>query len=358
MSSLSLSKKEGLMWKAIAMLLILLNNFCHHYPTAAWIESEKCFNSSGVVQFWNMICGGQDVFWAFFSFFGHFGVPMFLFLSGYGLVKKYEQSEMVEWNPFKFLLHRCMKMYKLIIPIIIVFLVVEFINLYESTNNISKAMAMLVDNEGVRTLRTLTFTGGLFRRHSFGGAWWFIPLIMECYVCYVIFHQWNNKILLVVASSISVLLQAIFIATNNTFLLICMRWNCFGWILPFAMGIWAARYDFPKSNWLCLISWIAFFLSSFWSYSWIIQSAFLLFACFSMDKPNKRCPRWLVFIGIISPYIFVTHSFVRDMIIWKGMLSYYGCLIFVILSILVALAYKYLTNILYKRDFDISHILK
>ena len=335
----------------------ILNNFCHHYPAALWIESEKRFNASGVEQFWNMICHGQDIFWAIFSFFGHFGVPIFLFLSGYGLVKKYEQSNNVEWNPFKFLLYSAVKMYKLIIPIIVICLITAFVNLYNSTHDILETMVMLVDKEGIKTLQTLTFTNGLFRRHSFGGAWWFIPLIMECYVCYAIFHRWNNKILLVIASFVSILLQAIFIATNNTFLLVCMRWNCFGWILPFAMGIWAARYDFPKSNWLCAVAWIAFFLSSFFAYLWIIQSAFLLFACFSMDIVNMRCPRWLVFIGIISPYIFVTHSFVRNMII-KSMLSYTGCLVFVILSILVAITYKYLSNILYKRDFQFTNILK
>lgn len=87
---MSLTKTECSALRGIAILGIVMHNFLH------WLrpmvkENEYQFHQNNVDGIMGVLSRlDWDIPLQLFSFFGHYGVPVFLFLSGYGLVKKYE----------------------------------------------------------------------------------------------------------------------------------------------------------------------------------------------------------------------------------------------------------------------------
>lgn len=82
-----LSKQEGIMLKGIAILLVIMHNYCHEFSFAVeanefiWIKDNiTLFNHHPLSLDNNLIDHA-------FSFGGHYGVVLFLFVSGYGLFR-------------------------------------------------------------------------------------------------------------------------------------------------------------------------------------------------------------------------------------------------------------------------------
>jgi hypothetical protein len=87
-----LAMSESAALRGIAILGIMLHNYCHWLGFAVK-ENEYTFDAERPMQFWDKLMSfDSDLFIHFFSFFGHYGVPVFLFVSGFGLVKKYEKG--------------------------------------------------------------------------------------------------------------------------------------------------------------------------------------------------------------------------------------------------------------------------
>ncbi len=82
-----LSKEECATLRTIAILSIVVHNFAHKLPGAA-VENEFAFNIENSINFSNKVLS-SDFLIHIFSFWGHLGVPIFVFLSAYGLSLKY-----------------------------------------------------------------------------------------------------------------------------------------------------------------------------------------------------------------------------------------------------------------------------
>ena len=112
-----LSSAQCQMLRGIAILGIFLHNFCH-LLRGSNEENEFEFIAERVSNMWNYWTGGNiDVFAPIqmFAFFGHYGVPIFLFLSGYGLVMKYEGISSPQVGIWRFLGSHWLKLFKLMI---------------------------------------------------------------------------------------------------------------------------------------------------------------------------------------------------------------------------------------------------
>lgn len=120
--SLSITKDQTLALKAIAILLIVIHNF------SRWVnpitgESEFYFNQSALSTAIDV--AGTNVwmfFKAFFNYFGHYGVQLFIFLSGYGLVQSY-LHEQPSW--LKYVYHRFQKLYPSLVVAILLYLIYQ-----------------------------------------------------------------------------------------------------------------------------------------------------------------------------------------------------------------------------------------
>ena len=87
---LSLDGSKAL--RGIAILGIILHNYCHFLGFAVK-ENEYTFTAAKPEMLWDrLITLDNNLFVHILSFFGHYGVPIFLFISGFGLVRKYEQG--------------------------------------------------------------------------------------------------------------------------------------------------------------------------------------------------------------------------------------------------------------------------
>ena len=83
---------EALALRGLAIIGIFLHNYCH-WLNPVVKENEYTYSQHRVDAFNHAVLHADALLpMHLLSFFGHYGVPIFLFLSAYGLVKKYETS--------------------------------------------------------------------------------------------------------------------------------------------------------------------------------------------------------------------------------------------------------------------------
>ena len=89
------SKQQTTLLKGLGILLIVLHNFYHNLTP---IMGENEFNFSEEV-FWNyyhvLQFSPENLVRVLFSYFGHYGVQVFIFFSSYGLTRKYDQQPLI-----------------------------------------------------------------------------------------------------------------------------------------------------------------------------------------------------------------------------------------------------------------------
>ena len=78
--------------RGIAIIAIMLHNYCHFIGKIVK-ENEYMFQTVNNDRLWHALTHPDELLPVhLLSYFGHYGVPVFLFLSGLGLVLKYEAS--------------------------------------------------------------------------------------------------------------------------------------------------------------------------------------------------------------------------------------------------------------------------
>ncbi len=176
----------------MAILLIVLHNFYHVLPQAP-IENEFSFNIENTNYYLKTVIDSfsstslTSLITDFFSFFGHYGVALFIFLSGYGLTIKYSSKEFPNAEKIHFIWKRILRFWKVIIPLIPLSVLVKMIKygngLWET----------LTDHIG-EYLSIITFTQTLIPGKEFvvSGPWWFFGAILQLY--YNIFSYYIKKI--------------------------------------------------------------------------------------------------------------------------------------------------------------------
>lgn len=86
-NNIYISPKQTLYLKGIAILCILLHNF-FHLIVPLKCQNEMSLDENCVVKFISKFSISESIN-IFFSFFGFYGVYIFIFLSGYGLTKSF-----------------------------------------------------------------------------------------------------------------------------------------------------------------------------------------------------------------------------------------------------------------------------
>ena len=84
--------------RCIAIICIMIHNYAHKLPGAAQ-ENEFAYHLDNDNNFWNVLFS-SDFLIHFFSYWGHLGVPIFVFLSGYGLALKYNDHVQIKWKNY------------------------------------------------------------------------------------------------------------------------------------------------------------------------------------------------------------------------------------------------------------------
>ena len=196
------------------------------------------------------------------------------------------------------------------------------------------------------------------------GIYWFFGLMMELYIVYRLLLYRRSSWIVVALIVVCWLLQAFCDPEGET--LNRLRYNCIGGMLPFGLGIIAARVrtlrtgsTFPTDSeyapygpilWLLvfILSVALVFAMSFNFYTWLLWiPVFIILGTIALVK---AMPKWMLSIvtwfGSISAAMFVAHPIARKLFItvaWKQDI-YDGLMLYIIAVIALSWAVKQLID--------------
>lgn len=184
MFKLTLSKSDTAVLKAFAISIVIAHNFFWHLPNSPKFN-EMEFYREGFWQFINLVIKFPlDFFHPTIVFFGHYGVHIFIFLSGYGLTKKFLQHFDNSTNGMRnfmggaylLVIYQIIKIIKLASVGFIVLLISRYF-VYDIEPNVD----VFTD-----FLKFLTFSQNFrsWQLFSFVAPWWFLALIVQLYLLF------------------------------------------------------------------------------------------------------------------------------------------------------------------------------
>ena len=339
---LSLTESKAL--RGIAILGIILHNYCHFLGFAVK-ENEYTFNVDKPMQLADRLLSlNHDLFIHILSFFGHYGVPLYLFISGFGLVAKYEQKERDKTvGVLSFTWYHYAKLLRLMFLGYIAFAVVSYLHPHGYHGyTFGRVVAQLL-----MYINMLPDPDHIIKP----GPYWYFGLTLQLYIVYRLFLYRRKSAYVVAFIVVCWAIQTVFspemIGSDDS--LNRIRYNFIGAMLPFGMGMLYARhgktYGKPVYAAIAILSAIAVYTGSFNFNSWLWVPAFIVIGAVATIKllpENMLKP--CVWVGVISSALFVVHPILREIIIpmsYRGRV-YTGIIIYIIASIVCAWLFKLL----------------
>ena len=335
-----LTRSECTAMKGIAILGIMLHNYCHWLKDIVR-ENEFTWRQLRCDRLLEVLQQPDELLpMHLFSFFGHYGVTVFLFLSGFGLVMKYERSPLPEASIWRFLRYNYLKLFRI--------LVVGFV-LFVMLDAITPAMHRYKASEVVAILGMYVN----FLEHPaqviWPGPYWYFSVTLQLYLLYrLVFYRWRHWSVVVALMVGCWIWQLCY--CDDMVTLERLRYNLVGGLLPFGMGLLAARSEklkemcgklrLPLYAVLFMLSiLLAFYFSLLSPQMWLWVPALAVVGTMALVK---LMPQWLmpsvVWLGTISAAIFVMHPLVRKIFIRPYLQydQYAGLLLFIVATLLVS----------------------
>lgn len=337
-----LSRTECGVLRGLAILGIVLHNYCH------WLgpivkENEYQFFRMNADAFAHVLLHPDATLpLHLLSFFGHYGVPVFLFLSAYGLVRKYEAAPPPPAGAF--VRRHFLKLFRMMVVGFVAFTMVDAITPGPHRYRLLDIVAQL----------------GLFNnllphpdKVIWPGPYWFFGLMLQLYIVYrlLLYRRFRATVgLIVLCLAVQLLLSPEGEALNR------YRYNFMGGMLPFGLGLLYARHGhllqrrraLTEGQWhaLAATASAAFILvGSFSFWLWSLVPAFVCTFCVALVKLVGRAG-WLMrplgWLGGISAALFVCHPITRKVFIpvsRQGDL-YAGLLLYVVASLCLACLFR------------------
>lgn len=358
MSTPTLNRTECNALRGLAIIGIFLHNYCH------WLgpivkENEYQYIQRNV-DWLHQVMASPDGWLPMhlLSFFGHYGVPVFLFLSAYGLVLKYESGPRLTQGAerfsitgrhlpnlgegLRFVRYHYLKLFKMMIVGFVAFTMLDYLtpgpHHYQSLDII--AMLGMFNNVLPNPDRII-----------WPGPFWFFGLMLQLYIIYRLFiyrrHWAFTVVLMVVCLALQLCLSPDGEAMNR------YRYNFMGGMLPFGLGLLFARYGnkvmlVNLTFGSFLMSWVVcsfFIVSASGSfYTWVIVPALVCYASVYFIKTVSTLPLpWLRarigyvlgWLGNVSASLFVIHPAIRKVFITVSRQGdiYTGLLLYAIASL-------------------------
>lgn len=347
MPTLQYDRSDSQVLKGIGILLIVLHNFFHTFPEFP-PECEFEYIPDNVGRFVDTLGRGnlRTIVLSLFSFLGHYGVSVFVFVSGYGLAKRYGQSPDAGW---RILLHRATQLWKWIVPMALLLL----LDRYSGHTHITY---QYLENQKIWTdlLAMLTFTANfLVDRFVIAGPWWYFGMAFQLYVIYVLFLRRAGDRAVWIASAVAWALLLVLQGLGCNDLVFTLRYNFVGWLPVFCIGILAARHPLRLPWGWVVLGCVLFVLSLFNPYLWVFSSTLVLFPFTAVLPLFKRGILYKITLGLggLSAALFITHAFVRQQILIyaKPLPAEWSGLLYLALCLAVAWIYRQVLIALYKR---------
>lgn len=362
--------KNTTLLKGLGILLIITHNYTHWLPQCVE-ENEYTFSPERVMQLADYLWqGGPHVLLNLFSHYGHYGVAIFLFVSGYGLVKKYEQGQGAQGDSWwRFLWRHALKLWKLMVPAVALFVIIQ--------------MALGIWNRPfTRLIPLLGFYSNLQpHRDLLLGPWWWFGLMMQFYILWRLIIYKRKKWVLYTLMALCLIAQLGVawlergVLDQKDTLTNYLHYNFPPSMLAFGLGVAHARYGLKwiEMWWSPLVGMAIVVLGSFNAGIWCVSSigaimVAVAFTNLSAKESTKNTPpiqdgalrsasnviyfnihTVLQFLGTISAWLFALHPIVRDYCIplarrSSDMWLYLSLAIYLAISIVAAWLFTSLTN--------------
>ena len=339
--------------KGIAIISICLHNFFHHFAPYTG-ENEFYFVSQYVHNFFNHIKETPSEFIKlFFTYLGHYGVQIFIFISGYGLTVSMLKRPKT-W--LSFVIDRLKKLYPLLLTGIIFFILINIL--------INDRFPWKIDIKNMKYkllfIHTLLPKQGL----SINGPWWFFGLIFQFYLIFpALFHfikKYNTKAFLIICLFSY---AWIFLSLYNFQKVyeVYLLQNFPGHLPEFCLGMLLAfNKDFKINNIFFFLSIIVFCLGNFYKvfFPFTFLSTVIIFTFIYQFFKNLKFKRrilknFLVHIGNVSMTLFVIHGFMRQPfikltynVLTTPLEHLYAGFLFILTAYLMSFAALHLYNVL------------
>lgn len=342
-----LTRAECNALRGIAILGIFLHNFCH-WLNPVVKENEYQYFQHNVDWFAQCAARVNELFPAHvISFFGHYGVPVFLFLSAYGLEMKYGNGQGKAPDGRRvvvssFVRYHYLKLFKMMIVGFICFTVVDAMTVGSWHYNVAQIVGQLLMINNFYDQPD---------RNIWPGPFWFFGLMLQLYVVYRLLlyrRHWGWTVgLMAVCTGAQLFMDPE--GENLNY----WRYNFMGGMLPFGLGLLFARYGnkvmlVNLTFGSFLMSWVVcsfFIVSASGSfYTWVIVPALVCYASVYFIKTVSTLPLpWLRarigyvlgWLGNVSAALFVIHPAIRKVFITVSRQGdiYTGLLLYAIASL-------------------------
>lgn len=369
-----LDTTETNLYKGIAILLIVTHNFMHLFPVPQ--QNEFTFFPERFIALLDLLWNEpENSVRALLSFYGHFGVQVFIFLSAYGLTKKLSHN-IPGYIPF--VLGRIKKIYPSFILAILLwatitgwinpeFLIPSAIDSWTNFGVLAPLKILYWNFEDLfyRIVLVSNFIPG--QELNIVGPWWFVSFIFQFYLGYhlllKLYSRWGRAGLLALSAAAIIFS----VVTDAKIGDVNVYYTVIGHLPVICLGIYLAKHDIsglriPKSLFFLALSifMLGNYFKLFWYVSHLTFLVMLLYA-FHLIVPKIRDSnigaRIVLFLGHVSMPLFLVHGFLRDPFI--GWAIYYDhwlltlalCFVSLAVSLIFAIALPKLER-LSVRSFD------
>ena len=300
--------EDTLVLKGLAILAIVFHNFYHRIGVVK--ENELAFDPQHFPVFLAQVTHPTQTFQAWFSYLGHFGVQIFIFLSAYGLALKYYPLEM-PWA--KFLTSRVKKIYPMYFLAVLL-----WIFFLAGMGGPSGMLDVLGKNWSKLILAPLALINWV---PHLGlppvGPWWFLPFILQFYLLWPLFVKFSRRFgaiglwTLALASLVIVsLLRPVLFAKWE----INLQLSPFGHIPEICLGILMARFGYRISPIQAACAAVLFVAGNIYYPLWLVTFAtvpILSLFVYQRLRPLARKARVFAAVGSIAMPVFFINGIVR-----------------------------------------------
>lgn len=315
-----LTRAECAALRGLAIIGIFLHNYCHWLGPVVK-ENEYTFSQHNVDWLTAVMASPDGLLPAHLvSFFGHYGVPVFLFLSAYGLELKYGRS--LYAPAFRFVAYHWKKLFSMMIVGFVSFTIVDAMTPGRWHYTLTQVVAQLAMVNNLLPAPD---------HNIWPGPFWFFGLMLQLYAVYRLLLYKRHWAWTAGAMVVCLGVQLAFAPESEA--LNWYRYNFMGGMLPFGLGLLYARYGnriiLTNLNTLSLLVSVVFcgFMVMWMSASYLLWSVVPLVVCIlcvyvvKLLSQAARRPvgAWLmerlVWMGEISAALFVIHPTLRKVFI-------------------------------------------
>jgi len=309
----SFSRAQTEIMKGVGILIIVLHNFFHNL-TPRISENQFSFNPEKFSKFYLTIADSPlEIIRATLSYFGHYGVQIFIFFSAYGLTRKY-LNQCIETKSF--LKKRAGKIYLSFLLCVAVYI---FLGIAKETF-ITNEQVLYWDSLLWKTLLISSFIPNQAMMPV--GPWWFIPFIFQVYLFFPLLLNLFKKygaIFLIITSIASVMAE-LFLNTYLQKTGMNMNYMIFGHLPVLCAGIYFAAHKQIRLGYGVLaISLTLFILGNYDSSIWVLGDLTFTILALGLSifvinniSVNTYLAIPLVFYGSLSFHLFMVNGFLRS----------------------------------------------